>query len=275
MTELEVNNTLGNDVELFKNPFNPSTIRLPRHVAVVMDGNGRWAQERHLPRIAGHRAGVDSLREIVTESGRLGIKILTVFAFSSENWQRPKDEVSFLMDLFYTALQREVKKLHKSNVRLRIIGDKQSFSPKLQQQMIKAEQLTENNTGLQFNIAANYGGQWDITQAVKNVALEVEQGILTAEDITPNLFASYLSLGSLPAPDLLIRTSGEQRLSNFLLWDLAYSELFFCKTYWPDFGIAAFHEALKAYSDRQRRFGLLPTQLAAATEGSSECLNIV
>lgn len=253
------------DVSVNKGTIDYSGMRIPSHVAIVMDGNGRWAEQRCLPRIAGHRAGVEALREIVSESAKLGIKIVTVFAFSSENWQRPKEEVSFLMDLFYTALEREVKKLHKRNVKLCIIGNKQNFSLKLQERIMEAEQLTESNTGLQLNIAANYGGQWDIIQAVQKVALAVQQGIVEPEAITPTIFEKYLSLGAMQPPDLLIRTSGEQRLSNFLLWDLAYSELFFCKTYWPDFGAESLHEAVQAYSDRQRRFGLLPMQLDTVT----------
>jgi undecaprenyl diphosphate synthase len=273
-TEFESNNATAQGSTKSPRPFDPSSLRLPTHIAIVMDGNGRWAQKRHLPRVAGHRAGVDSLREIVSESARLNIQVLTVFAFSSENWQRPKEEVSFLMELFYTALEREVKKLHKRNVRLRIIGEKSSFSAKLQEKIASAEELTKNNTGLQFNIAANYGGQWDIVNAAQQIALAVERKELQASDITTEVFNRYMSLGNLPAPDLLIRTSGEQRISNFLLWDLAYSELFFCKTYWPDFNTTSFHEALQAYSDRQRRFGLISKQLLAE-EGSKECLNSV
>lgn len=246
--------------------------RLPRHIAIVMDGNGRWANERHLPRVSGHKAGLESLRTIISECVKLNIEVLTIFAFSSENWQRPPEEVSFLMDLFYTALQREVQKLNKRNVKVNIVGDKSGFSKKLQDKIAWAEELTQRNTGLQFNIAANFGGQWDIIRAVKNIARAIEEGSLTSQNITAEMFAAQLSLGHLPPPDLLIRTSGEQRISNFLLWELAYTELYFCQKNWPDFDAQALHDALKTYANRERRFGQTSTQLMV--EGHLACSSI-
>ena len=229
--------------------------RLPRHIAIVMDGNGRWAKQRLLPRNAGHRAGVETVRKIVKLSAEQGIPVLSLFAFSSENWQRPKQEVSLLMELFMTALQREVNDLSQNNIRLRFIGDREAFSDKLQQLIHKSEQLTEANTGLTLVIAANYGGQWDIVEAVKKLAWRVEQGTLQSQQINQNLFEQQLCLADLPKPDLFIRTSGEKRISNFFLWQLAYTEMYFTKTLWPDFDKEAFMQALEFFASRQRRFG--------------------
>jgi undecaprenyl diphosphate synthase len=233
----------------------PDSPPLPRHVAIIMDGNGRWAKQRHLPRYAGHKVGVDSVRRVVRRCAEYGIEVLTLFAFSSENWQRPPKEVSVLMDLFHTALSREVGKLHKNNVRLRIIGAREALSAKLQAQIARAEQRTAANTGLVLVIAANYGGQWDITQAVRTLAAQVAQGELAAADINEARVRQALCLADLPPPDLFIRTGGEQRISNFLLWQLAYTELYFTPVLWPDFDDAAFDLALQDYSKRQRRFG--------------------
>lgn len=228
---------------------------IPKHVAIIMDGNGRWAQKRGSPRIAGHKAGVETVRSIIQACAEKGIEVLTLFAFSSENWRRPEKEVSLLMTLFLTALQREVKKLNRNGVRLKIVGDVSAFNNKIQEQIKKSEELTKDNKTLVLNIAANYGGQWDITQAVKSLAEQVESGTLKSEDITSDLISENLSMSDLPEPDLFIRTGGEQRISNFLIWQLAYSELYFTDTLWPDFDREAFELALDSFSGRQRRFG--------------------
>jgi undecaprenyl diphosphate synthase len=228
---------------------------LPRHVAIIMDGNGRWAKQRRLPRFAGHQAGVEAVRGVVEGCGEKGIRALTLFAFSSENWRRPETEVGLLMDLFMKALQREVKKLHESNVRLRIIGERSAFSERLQRQIAAAERLTGDNTGLSLVIAVNYGGRWDIAQAARRLAELVEAGMLRADQVTQELLADYLCLHGLPEPDLFIRTGGEQRISNFLLWQLAYTELYFTDILWPDFDRRAFDAALAFFAGRQRRFG--------------------
>ena len=220
-----------------------------------MDGNGRWAQKKGSPRIIGHKAGVETVREVIQTCAEKGIKVLTLFAFSSENWRRPKKEVSLLMALFLAALQREVKKLHKNDVQLRIVGDISAFDNKIQANIKKAEELTKNNKTLVLNIAANYGGQWDITEAVKSLAKQVESGELKAEEITADLISHNLSMSDLPVPDLFIRTGGEKRISNFLIWQLAYSELYFTDTLWPDFDRQAFETALTSFAGRQRRFG--------------------
>lgn len=238
----------------------------PRHVAIIMDGNNRWAKEKKLLGVAGHKAGVDAVRAVVETCVREGVETLTLFAFSSENWRRPAEEVSALMKLFLLALQREVKKLHKNNIRLRIIGDRSKFSPILQEYMQKAEELTANNTRLNLVIAANYGGHWDITQATQKVAQLVEQGTLKASDVNDDLIQSHLSLGDLPMPDLCIRTAGEQRISNFMLWQFAYTELYFADVYWPDFQHEEMRKALAAYSMRQRRFGQTDDQIKQADQ---------
>ncbi|WP_335337232.1 polyprenyl diphosphate synthase [Sedimenticola thiotaurini] len=226
-----------------------------------MDGNGRWAKQRDLPRHAGHKAGVKSVRASVEQSVKRGIEVLTLFAFSSENWKRPEKEVSLLMDLFMVALQREVKRLKRNNVRLRIIGDRSAFSEKLQQRIAAAEASTADNSGLVLQIAANYGGRWDIVQAVRKLARSVEAGELAADQITESAVASGLSFADLPDPDLFIRTGGEQRISNFMLWQSAYTELYFTDRYWPDFDADAFDAALDFFASRQRRFGMTGEQL--------------
>ena len=229
--------------------------RLPRHIAIIMDGNGRWARQRFLPRYAGHKAGVESVRQVVETCGEQGIEILTLFAFSSENWQRPEREVSFLMDLFINALQQEILKLHRNRVCLSIIGEREKLSERLQQQINKAEELTRNNTGLRLVIAANYGGKWDILQATRRLMAQAQSGEINPAELTAARFESELSLGKLPPPDFFIRTGGERRLSNFLLWHLAYAELYFTDILWPDFNRQAFLDALADFSSRQRRFG--------------------
>ena len=234
---------------------------LPRHVAIIMDGNGRWAKKRMLPRLAGHKAGVDAVRETVKTCAEKGIEVLTLFAFSSENWQRPAEEVSHLMELFFWALEHEAKKIHKQNIQLRIIGDRTRFSTKLQAHMQKVEDLTANNTGMKLVIAANYGGLWDITEAARAAmqdALDQQRppSTITSEDIQ-----AKLSTADLPQPDLFIRTSGEQRISNFMIWQFAYTELYFTEVFWPDFNAAELEKALTYFSQRERRFGLTSEQV--------------
>jgi undecaprenyl diphosphate synthase len=226
-----------------------------------MDGNGRWAKKRFLPRFAGHQAGLETVRRLVKYCAQENIEVLTLFAFSSENWRRPQEEVSLLMQLFITALQREVQKLHKNNVKLRVIGAREAFPNQLQEYIAQAEQLTAQNTGLTLVIAANYGGRWDITQAAQRMAREIQQGTLQVEALNEQQFKQYLCLADLPEPDLFIRTGGEQRVSNFLLWQLAYTEMYFTDTLWPDFDQAAFQQALHSFSTRQRRFGRTGEQL--------------
>jgi len=244
----------------------------PEHIAVVMDGNGRWAKKRHLPRAAGHKSGVNATRRIVENCARLNIKALTIFAFSSENWNRPKAEVSSLMSLFVTTLAGEVKKLHKKNVCVRFIGDRTRFSEKLQQRIAESEALTQDNDGLQFNIAANYGGRWDVLNATRKLAKRVADGEVDAAKITEDDLNEQMCLAQLPVPDLFIRTGGEQRISNFLLWQIAYSELYFSDALWPDFGDQELDEALQWFEGRQRRFGQTGEQLSGAKKTQeSEC----
>ncbi|WP_027074442.1 isoprenyl transferase [Mannheimia granulomatis] len=233
--------------------FDPQN--MPRHVAIIMDGNGRWAKQKGKLRIFGHQNGVKAVRSAVSFAAKHQIKVLTLYAFSSENWSRPETEVSALMSLFMRALDSEVKKLHKNNIRLNIIGDKSAFSENLQKRIAESEKLTENNTGLILNIAANYGGYRDIVQAAQKVAAQVKKNQLTIEQITPELFQQQLSTGNQPEVDLLIRTSGEQRISNFLLWQIAYAELFFTPVLWPDFDDETFSQAILSYQQRERRFG--------------------
>ncbi len=234
---------------------------MPRHIAVVMDGNGRWANKRHLPRAAGHKAGVGSTRKIVERCAKKNIEALTIFAFSSENWNRPKSEVSALMALFVSTIMAEVKKLHKKNVCVKFIGDRTRFSEKLQNSINEAEVLTRDNSGLHLNIAANYGGRWDVVNACKQIAEQVKNNKTSIQDIDETMFDSFMSLSELPAPDLFIRTGGEQRISNFLIWQLAYSELYFVDTLWPDFSDEDLDVALTWYAGRQRRFGKTGQQL--------------
>ena len=247
----------------------PDTARphdLPRHVAIIMDGNGRWARKRGLPRYAGHRAGVESVRSTVEHCASLGIEALTLFAFSSENWRRPKKEVGILMDLFLNALERELTRLTSNNVRLKVIGDLSAFSDKLRATIDKVEQATRDNTGLRLTIAANYGGRWDITEASRCVARRVEAGEIRAEAVTEADLGGCLALAGLPEPDLFIRTGGDQRISNFLLWQLAYTELYFTDTPWPEFDVAALDRAIDDFSGRERRFGQTGEQIADKQE---------
>lgn len=242
-------------------PSDPAPPPLPRHVAVIMDGNGRWAKQRGRPRTLGHRAGARAVNLCIDFCIERGIQALTLFAFSSENWQRPAEEVSALMSLFLRALDRELDELHRRKVRLRFIGERASFAAELRNRMTAAEALTRGNTGLQLSIAASYGGRWDITQAARRLAEQVRAGSLEPADIDEGLLGRMLCLAELPPPDLFIRTGGDQRISNFLLWQLAYTELFFTETLWPDLDRATLESALGAFASRERRFGLTSDQL--------------
>ena len=227
-----------------------------------MDGNGRWAKRRSLPRIAGHRAGVENVRVIVKYCAESGIDTLTLFAFSSENWRRPPTEVKLLFELFVVVLDQEIEKLHEAGVRLRVLGDREPFPKKLKQCIERAEARTAGNQRLNLVIAANYGGQWDITQAVRQLASQVLEGGLAPQDITADHIEARLALAGLPDPDLFIRSGGEQRISNYLLWQLAYTELYFTECLWPDFDTTEFERALKSYTIRQRRFGMTGEQVS-------------
>ncbi|CZF85091.1 Ditrans,polycis-undecaprenyl-diphosphate synthase ((2E,6E)-farnesyl-diphosphate specific) [Grimontia celer] len=245
----------------FHQEIDPSL--LPKHIAVIMDGNGRWAKARGKARMFGHKAGVDAVRKTVSTANRLGVQVLTLFAFSSENWRRPEEEVSLLMELFVTVLGREVKRLHKNGVKLKVIGDTTRFSQSLQDKIAAAEALTANNTGLVLNVAANYGGQWDIMQAVKKLAAQVERGEIPAEQLTEGDLQVHLSCSGLPDVDLMIRTSGECRISNFMLWQAAYAELYFTEQFWPDFDETSLTEAIAWFINRERRFGCTGEQIKA------------
>ena len=236
---------------------------VPRHVAIIMDGNNRWARKRLLPGVAGHKAGVDAVKAVIEVCASEGVEVLTLFAFSSENWARPEEEVGALMELFLFALRREVRKLRDNNIRLKIIGDRSRFTPVLCQAMDDAEAMTADNTGMQLLVAANYGGQWDVVQAAQSLARDVAAGLLDAQDISAEMVDARMCTAGFPPPDLCIRTGGECRISNFLLWQLAYSELYFSDLYWPDFKHDAMREALADFACRQRRFGKTGDQLAA------------
>ena len=228
---------------------------LPSHIAIVMDGNGRWAQGRNRPRTFGHQAGMKALRAIVEHCGRIGVGELTVFAFSSENWNRPAREVNRLMDLFMRALDKEARELNENDVRIRFIGDISAFSPELQKKMKSAVDMTAGNSRMTLNVAANYGGRWDILNATRKIAGAVQSGLLRPEHIDEKRFAEHLALAGSPEPDLFIRTGGEMRISNFLLWQSAYTELFFSPVLWPDFSPAELDSAIAEYRRRERRFG--------------------
>lgn len=234
---------------------------LPRHVVIIMDGNGRWAKTRNLPRIAGHRAGVNALKEIVRATAGKGIRALTVYAFSSENWKRPGSEVSLLMELFMTSLQKSLDDLNRNRVRLRFIGDLAPFPLKLQNLIRNSEKATAGNTALELNVAINYGGRWDITNTFRILAEKIRSGEINVDDIDESLVGSCISLADLPEPDLFIRTGGEKRISNYLLWQLAYTELYFTDCLWPDFNPQEFEKALSWYAGRERRFGCTSEQL--------------
>lgn len=235
----------------------------PRHIAIIMDGNGRWAQKRLMPRIMGHHAGVKAVRKIVEFCAKENIEVLSLFAFSSENWRRPKDEVSLLMELFMSTLQAEVDKLDRNNIRLKIIGDKTAFNDKLQDKIRSAEAQTASNTGLTLLIAANYGGRWDIANAMRQIVAGIKAGTINEQEISEDLVERYLQTAGLPEPDLFIRTGGEERVSNFLLWQLAYTEFYFTDALWPDFDHNALQQAIGSFKRRQRRFGHTGEQVVA------------
>jgi len=238
----------------------PGSSAVPRHVAIIMDGNGRWAKQRFLPRVAGHRKGVEAVRRAVQGCAERGVEALTLFAFSSENWRRPVEEVSLLMQLFVSTLQQEVERLHKNEIRFRVIGDLSRFDPLLVKLITNAQQQTAGNSGLTLTVAANYGGRWDIMQAVNRLRAQAGgQG----ESWTEAQLQAHLALSDLPEPDLFIRTGGEQRVSNFLIWQLAYTELYFTDTLWPDFDAQALDQAIASYRQRERRFGRTSEQLAS------------
>ena len=238
----------------------PQAGDVPRHVAIIMDGNGRWAQRRRLPRIAGHRRGAEAVRATVRACADRGISYLTLFAFSSENWRRPAEEVALLLKLFKSALQNEVDKLHANGVRLKVVGDTSRFDPKLRKLIERGEELTAGNSALTLTIAANYGGRWDILQAMSQLLKKNPQ----METVDESAISPYLAMSYAPEPDLFIRTGGEQRISNFLLWQLAYTELYFTESLWPDFDAAALDLAITSYRSRERRFGRTSEQLEEA-----------
>ena len=239
----------------------PNTSATPEHVAIIMDGNGRWASQRFLPRTAGHAKGVQSVRRAVETCGNAGVRYLTLFAFSSENWRRPADEVSLLMRLFVQALEREVSRLQEQGVRLRVVGDLSPFEPKLQELILQAQESTAQNDALHLTIAANYGGRWDILQATRRMLAAHPELAADPDRLDEQLLSNYLSMAWAPEPDLFIRTGGEQRISNFLIWQLAYTELFFTDCYWPDFGETELRHAVDWYSTRERRFGRTSAQV--------------
>ncbi len=232
-----------------------SESQIPKHIAIIMDGNGRWAEQRFLPRALGHQAGVKAVRKVVEHCAKQQVQVLTLFAFSSENWRRPKEEVTLLMGLFLATLQNEINILDKNNIRLRFIGDRSAFSQPLQDKMAEGERQTQTNTALTIVIAVNYGGHWDIAQAMQTILTKIQSGELVNPIIDDRLIAAHLSTHDLPEPDLFIRTGGEQRISNFLLWQLAYTELYFTPTLWPDFDAKALDDAITSFKGRQRRFG--------------------
>jgi undecaprenyl diphosphate synthase len=248
-------------VSIRKRQATPADTDVPRHIAIIMDGNGRWAKRRLMPRVAGHRKGVEALRGVIRACAERGVSNLTVFAFSSENWRRPQEEVTLLMELFMRALENEVARLHENGIRFRVIGDLAGFSERIQVLIRDAEALTRDNTRLTFTVAANYGGRWDIVQAMKRLMAE---GV-SADDVDEAALARQLSIADMPEPDLFIRTGGEQRISNFLLWQLAYTELYFTEALWPDFDPAALDEAIASYRTRERRFGRTSEQVRSAS----------
>ncbi len=239
----------------------PAGADVPRHIAIIMDGNGRWAKRRLMPRVAGHRKGVEALRGVIRACAERGVSHLTVFAFSSENWRRPQEEVSLLMELFMRALENEVARLHENDIRFRVVGDLSGFSERIQSLIRDAEALTRNNARLTFTVAANYGGRWDIVQAVKKLMASS----VAPEAVNEAALAQHLSMADLPEPDLFIRTGGEQRISNFLLWQLAYTELYFTDAPWPDFDAVALDAAIASFRTRERRFGCTSEQVRAAS----------
>ncbi|HTR08938.1 MAG TPA: polyprenyl diphosphate synthase [Paraburkholderia sp.] len=248
----------------------PDVAAVPRHIAIIMDGNGRWATQRRLPRVAGHTRGVDAVRSVVEACVERGVEYVTLFAFSSENWRRPSAEVSFLMRLFVTALEREVARLHANGIRLRVVGDLSMFNERIQDLIRRAETKTARNTRLTLTIAANYGGRWDILQATRKL---VEEAAAAGQPVpvTEDALAQHLAMAYAPEPDLFIRTGGEQRVSNFLLWQLAYAEFYFTDTFWPDFDAEALNRAIVSYAERERRFGRTSAQVVGQNADSISC----
>jgi len=244
----------------------PKVAGIPRHIAIIMDGNGRWATKRFLPRVAGHSQGLDAVRDIVKACGDLGVEYLTLFAFSSENWRRPPEEVGFLMKLFLNALEKEISRLHRNNVCLRLIGDLSRFDAEIQDRVSTAVNQTANNTGLNLTIAANYGGRWDVIQGIQSCLKQHPN--LNPDNLTEELLTPYLAMSYAPEPDLFIRTGGEQRISNFLLWQLAYTELYFTDVLWPDFDAKELTKSFASYRDRERRFGRTSAQVSSVESGS-------
>ncbi len=249
---------------IFDSAKKDSSLNVPRHVAVIMDGNNRWARSKYLPTGAGHRAGVKTVRMMAEFCAKHSVEILTLFAFSSENWRRPPEEVALLMRLMRRVLQKEVKKLHENNIKVLVIGDRTKFDSDLRLKMDQSEQLTANNTGMTLAVAVNYGGQWDITEATKQIARQVKAGELAPENITQESIESKLCLSDYPSPDLCIRTGGELRLSNFLMWQLAYAELYFTPVLWPSLNEKDLVAAFESYANRQRRFGQTEEQIIKA-----------
>lgn len=238
------------------------TSKLPQHIAIIMDGNGRWAKKKHLPRSAGHRAGVETAKKTIRWCAERGIKMLTLFAFSSENWQRPEGEITDLMGLLLKALQQDINELHQNNVRFNMIGDDTQLSDRLKKAIFDAQDLTRNNTGLTLSVAINYGGRWDILQATRRISEKVKLGQLKEKDINETTLKEHLSTATLMDPDLFIRTSGELRISNFLLWQMAYTELFFTDIFWPEFDESTLETALAFFAARERRFGAVGEKYA-------------
>jgi undecaprenyl diphosphate synthase len=246
----------------------PEARAVPRHVAIIMDGNGRWAKRRHLPRVAGHRRGVEAVRSVVRACGERGIEFLTLFAFSSENWRRPADEVSILMELFLRALEQEVASLHRNDIRFKVIGDLTPFDSRIRDLVASAQALTADHRRLTLTVAANYGGRWDIAQAAQRYFRDHPEALARRDPIAPEGFEPYLAMSYAPEPDLFIRTGGEQRVSNFLLWQLAYTELYFTDMLWPDFDATALDTSIAWYQQRERRFGRTSEQVQAAKEAA-------
>ena len=250
-----------------------STGEIPRHIAIIMDGNGRWAQQRGMPRIAGHQEGVESVRDIVEACGQLGVEYLTLYAFSTENWKRPKDEVSLLMRLLLKAIRDETDRLHGNNVRMQAIGEISRLPVEVQNELLDGIQKTKNNSGLTLILALSYSGRWDIAQAVQRIFHDARSGKLEGQEIDERLIESYLSTASIPDPDLLVRTSGEFRISNFLLWQLAYSEIVITESFWPAFRRADLYQAIHSYQSRERRFGMVGEQLGKENNGKNSLGN--